>query len=40
MKSFKPKIKQVFAIVLSSAMLLSNVNVYAVDSVILKEDQL
>ena len=37
MKSFKPKIKQVFAIVLSSAMLLSNVNVYAVDSVILKE---
>lgn len=38
MKNFKSKIKQVLAIILSSAMLLGNVNVYAVDSIILKEE--
>ena len=39
MKNFKSKIKQVLAIILSSAMLLGNVNVYAVDSIILKEEK-
>ena len=39
MKNFKSKIKQVLAIVLSSTMLLGNANVYAMDSIIVKEEK-
>ena len=39
MKNLQTKIKQVLAITLSSTMLLSNINVYAMDSIILKEEK-